>query len=76
MSDAAEVLGMFVGMIVLIFVIAFLVGMVMAWPLMWIWNWMMPDLFDLPTITYWQAFWGSFMAKLIFPNSAVTSSSK
>lgn len=24
---------------------------------MWLWNWLMPDIFGLPAITYWQA-WG------------------
>lgn len=23
----------------------------------WLWNWLMPDIFGLPGITYWQA-WG------------------
>jgi hypothetical protein len=22
---------------------------------MWLWNWLMPELFDLKVITYWQA---------------------
>ena len=22
---------------------------------MWLWNWLIPDLFGLPIITYWQA---------------------
>ncbi|MBN1464641.1 hypothetical protein JXA02_02690 [candidate division KSB1 bacterium] len=25
--------------------------------LMWLWNWLMPVIFGLPTITFWQA-WG------------------
>lgn len=25
--------------------------------LMWLWNWLMPDIFGLPIITFWQA-WG------------------
>ena len=25
--------------------------------LMWLWNWLMPDIFGLPTISFWQA-WG------------------
>ncbi|AOW21893.1 Asp23/Gls24 family envelope stress response protein [Urechidicola croceus] len=31
--------------------LAILLGFV----IMWLWNWLMPDLFGLTTITYWQA---------------------
>ena len=42
--------------------IFFLVGYV----LMQLWNWLMPDLFGLSTITYWQAFGILVLAKIIF----------
>lgn len=74
MTDLIEGIAMVVGLVVTVFVVAFLLGMVMAWPVMWIWNYMMPDLFGMPELTYWQAFWGSFMAKLIFPNNSVSTS--
>lgn len=32
----------------------------------WLWNWLMPSIFRLPTITYWQAFGLIVLAKLIF----------
>ncbi len=40
----------------------FLVGYV----LMLLWNWLMPELFGLSTITYWQAFGILVLAKIIF----------
>lgn len=42
--------------------IFFLVGYV----LMQLWNWLMPELFGLTTITYWQAFGILILAKIIF----------
>ena len=42
--------------------IFFLVGYV----LMQLWNWLMPDVFGLPVITYWQAFGILILAKIIF----------
>lgn len=42
--------------------IAFLVGYVV----MRLWNWLMPELFDLPTVTYWQAVGVLVLAKIIF----------
>jgi len=32
-----------------------LVLAIVALLIMWLWNWLIPDLFDLPVITYWQA---------------------
>lgn len=42
--------------------IAFLVGYIV----MRLWNWLMPELFDLPTVTYWQAVGVLVLAKIIF----------
>lgn len=42
--------------------IAFLVGYVV----MRLWNWLMPELFGLPTVGYWQAVGILILAKIIF----------
>ena len=31
-------------------------GLLIAFPVMWLWNYVMPDIFGLPTIVFWQAF--------------------
>ena len=33
---------------------------------MWLWNWLMPEIFGLTTITYWQAVGLFILAKFIF----------
>ena len=33
---------------------------------MWLWNWLMPGLFDLPVITFWQAAGILLLSKIIF----------
>jgi len=40
-------------LIMLIIAIVFL--FLLAFPLMWLWNWLMPDIFGLIEINYWQA---------------------
>lgn len=45
--------GMVVGGIALAVLFAFLFG----WAVMLLWNWLMPEIFGLPSITYWQG-WG------------------
>lgn len=42
--------------------LAFLFGIVV----MYLWNWLMPGLFGLPTIGFWQAFGLVLLAKLLF----------
>lgn len=48
--------------IVLGLLIAFLVGYIV----MRLWNWLMPELFGLPTVGYWQAVGILILAKIIF----------
>lgn len=35
--------------------ILILVVMIMGYPLMLLWNWVMPSVFNLPQISFWQA---------------------
>jgi hypothetical protein len=68
--------GLVVGLLgaVVVAVIMLLVGTLYAFPVMWIWNYLMPELFALPVITFWQAFWGTFLCGLLFKSSSVQSS--
>jgi hypothetical protein len=62
--------------IVFVFIVMlFIIGFVFAWPLMWLWNYLMPVIFELPTITYWQSFWLFFLCGLLFKSSNSSSSS-
>ncbi|MFO7612310.1 MAG: hypothetical protein R6W99_07490 [Clostridia bacterium] len=57
-----KIVGMVIGGIIVAALLAFLLG----WIIMLLWNWLMPALFGLGTITYWQGFGIFFFAKLIF----------
>jgi hypothetical protein len=56
--------------------IALLVGLslIMALPTMWLWDWLMPELFGLKTITLFQAWGLNFLCGMLFKSH--TSSSK
>lgn len=43
-----------IGLLIIGFVSA--VDFLMAFPFMWLWNWLIPSIFHLTAITYWQAF--------------------
>lgn len=56
-----EIVGIILFGIIAIVGLAILFGFI----LMWLWNWLMPEIFDLPHITYWQAV-GLFIITKIF----------
>lgn len=39
---------------------------VFGYVIMWLWNWLMPAIFGLGVITFWQAFGILIMAKILF----------
>ena len=43
-----------------------LVTILFALPLQILWNWLMPTIFDLPYITFWQAFGLNLLAGILF----------
>jgi len=47
------IIGMVIGGVIIAAIMALLLGFVV----MWLWNWLMPDIFGLTKITFWQA-WG------------------
>lgn len=51
-----------IGMVILGIGVCILLGFV----IMWLWNWLMPMLFGLAQITYWQAVGIFILAKIIF----------
>jgi hypothetical protein len=60
-ATGARLCGM---MIVRLFFFAIL-ALVLAVVVMWLWNWLMPGLFGLAAISYWQAFGLMILARLI-----------
>ena len=48
-----HIIGMAVGGVIIAMAMALLFGLVV----MWLWNWLMPAIFGLTTISFWQA-WG------------------
>lgn len=61
-SRVRKIVAMSFGGFFLFVFLAFILGFF----IMLLWNWLMPTLFSLPEITYWQA-WGLFiLSKLLF----------
>ncbi len=47
-------------------VVATLFGLLFGWLVKMLWNWLMPEIFGLSVISYWQAFGVVILSKLIF----------
>lgn len=47
-------------------VIVLVVDLIMAWLVMFLWNSVIPVIFTLPTITYWQAFMLMLLTDILF----------
>lgn len=43
------------GVILMTLVLWLVVSLLLAWPVKLLWNWLMPVIFGLPVITFWQA---------------------
>lgn len=48
------------------FVLALVFAVLLGFVVMWLWNWLMPALFGLHKIGYWQAVGLFFLSKLLF----------
>jgi len=57
-----NIISPFISMLGIIVLIAMILGV----PLMLLWNWLMPTLFGLPTITFWQAIGLNFLSAILF----------
>lgn len=59
-----------------IIIVILLIGgfsLLMALPTMWLWNWLMPAIFGLKVITFWQALGLNFLCGILFKNSSSNS---
>jgi len=62
--------------VIFVVIIAFLISLLFAWPFMLLWNWLMPMIFGLTTLTFWQAFGLMLLCEFMFKGSSSTSNSK
>lgn len=59
-----------------IFIAVILLGFLLVWPMVWMWNFVMPDIFGLPEITYWQMFWLYCLIQILFKLNVTINNNK
>lgn len=62
-------LGGLLGVLAVICLVCLLLGL----PLMLLWNWLMPLVFGLPTLTFWQAVGMNLLASILFGKASTSS---
>ena len=68
METLAKVVGVILGLVVLLAVIA----LVLALPTMWLWNWLMPEIFGLKAISFWEALGLNMLCGILFKNGSIS----
>ena len=48
-----------------------LVAVILGFPLMWLWNWLMPGIFNLPEITFFQALGLNALSTILFKQQTI-----
>jgi membrane protein required for beta-lactamase induction len=66
MKNSFEAIAAFIGMIAIAIVL-------LGYPLMLLWNWLMPIIFGLPEITFWQAIGLNFLSTILFKSTTIKS---
>jgi hypothetical protein len=59
MKNSFEMIAAVIGMIAIAIVL-------LGYPLMLLWNWLMPIIFNLPEITFWQAIGLNLLSTILF----------
>lgn len=67
MEKAIGLLVVYVGVVVLVSVVLGVVTM-------WLWNWLMPELFGLPLIGFWQAVGINLLSNILFKTYSASKS--
>jgi len=71
-KSPGEIAGLIIFGIIAIVGLAILFGFV----IMWLWNWLMPELFGLTTLTYWQAVGVFILFKILLGGCGGSGKSK
>ena len=69
MEKAAKI----VAVIIIAAGIILFVGIITAWPIQLLWNWLMPKIFGLPLISFWEAFGLMVLSGLLLKPSSTKS---
>jgi len=56
--------------LLIIIATALAVALLIAYPVMWLWNWLMPEIFGLSTLSVWQSLGLLLLSTALFKSSS------
>lgn len=75
-SALLAIIGIGVGFGILTYLIFAIIAVFGAIPLYFLWNWLMPAIFGIKIITFWQAWGLVWLTGILFKSSVTCKSSK
>lgn len=60
----------------LAFLMAVGFALLIGWPVWILWNWVIPSIFGLPHITFWQAVGLNLLSSILFKNTTTAQQKK
>jgi len=65
MKNALETFAAIIGLLAVL-------AVVLGYPVMLLWNWLMPTIFNLPEVTFWQAIGLNLLSNILFKSATTT----
>lgn len=69
-------IGKYIYVFMVVLAAGFLLSLILALPTLWLWNWLMPDIFGLKEIGFWQALGLNLLATVLLKQTSSTPSDK
>jgi uncharacterized protein YacL len=69
-ENAGTVVGSIVGAIIGGIILVVITALIAALPTYLLWNWLMPVIFNLPVITFWQALGINILCEILFKSNS------
>lgn len=63
-------------LVLMAFTFAIVFALLAGFPAMWLWNWLMPAIFGVKTIGFWQAVGLCALGRILFGSGSTSSASK
>jgi hypothetical protein len=75
MTETVKTIATGIGAFIGIMGMAIVLIAIFTYPTMWLWNYLMPNIFNLPELTFWQTFGLMILARLILPTTSKSTKS-
>ena len=62
-----------VGIIIMFVLFIIAIALILTFPIMWLWNWLMPMIFGLMKLTFWQTLGVALLSGMLFGSKNIKS---